>query len=283
MDAIDTFLTKRKPLALKQGTHLVGILNLTPDSFSDGGDFVTLETARERFHAMADAGAVIIDIGGESTRPGYEPVSVDEEIRRVVPLVESIRRETEVLISVDTSKSAVAEAALVAGADIINDVWGAQGDEQMAEIIGRHGAACILMHNRPPEEAGKGDIINIILEFWEASVARVQAAGVPKESIILDPGLGFGKIYEENWEVMRKLPALGQAAGYPLLLGASRKSMLAQLLEIKNPKERLHGTLGTTAWAVQAGIDFIRVHDVRENRECVKVIEHCQNYAADTD
>jgi dihydropteroate synthase len=139
------------------------------------------------------------------------------------------------------------------------------------------------MHNRPPEEAGKGDIINIILEFWEASVARVQAAGVPKESIILDPGLGFGKIYEENWEVMRKLPALGQAAGYPLLLGASRKSMLAQLLEIKNPKERLHGTLGTTAWAVQAGIDFIRVHDVRENRECVKVIEHCQNYAADTD
>lgn len=274
MSAVKIFHTSRRELPLGQRTYLAGILNLTPDSFSDGGDYDNLEAARARFHAMTEAGAELIDIGGESTRPGYEPVSEAEELERVVPFIERVRGETSALISVDTSKSGVAAAALAAGADIVNDIWGAQGDPAMAEVMGAAKAACILMHNRPAEAAGEGDVIESILEFWEVSVARVLAAGVAAESIILDPGLGFGKTYEENWEIMRRLEDL-HAAGYPLLLGASRKSMLARLLKIEDPKARLSGTLGTTARAIQAGVAFLRVHDVRENRECADVLDNC--------
>lgn len=274
MSASKIFHTSRRDLPLGQQTYLAGILNLTPDSFSDGGDYDNLEAARERFHAMTAAGAELIDIGGESTRPGFEPVPEAEELQRVVPFIERVRGETSALISVDTSKSGVAAAAMAAGADIVNDIWGAQGDPAMADVMGAAKAACILMHNRPAEAAGKGDVIESILEFWEVSVARVLAAGVAAESIILDPGLGFGKTYEENWEIMRRLEDL-HAAGYPLLLGASRKSMLARLLKIEDPKARLSGTLGTTARAIQAGVDFLRVHDVRENRECADVLNYC--------
>jgi dihydropteroate synthase len=276
MPPLPIFHTARRDLPLGSHTYFAGILNLTPDSFSDGGEYVSLEGAKERFHAMTAEGAEIIDIGGESTRPGFEPVSEAEELQRVVPFIEAVRGETEALISVDTSKSAVAAAALAAGADMVNDIWGAQGDPAMAEVIGAGKAACILMHNRPAEAAGKGDVIAAILEFWEVSVARVLAAGVAAESIILDPGLGFGKTYEENWEIMQRLESL-QAAGYPLLLGASRKSMLARLLQIEDPKARLSGTLGTTARAIQAGVAFLRVHDVRENRECAEVLNHCNH------
>ncbi|CAI8299303.1 MAG: Dihydropteroate synthase [Opitutia bacterium UBA7350] len=274
MTADKTFHTRRKDLPLGQQTHFAGILNLTPDSFSDGGDFNHMAAAKAHFHSMVREGAVIIDIGGESTRPGFEPVSELEELERVIPFIESIREETDVLISVDTSKSAVAAAALTAGADIINDIWGAQGDPAMAGVIGSAKAGCILMHNRPAEAAGVGDVVAGILDFWEASVARVLEAGVGAGSILLDPGLGFGKTYEENWEIMRQLKEL-QTAGYPLLLGASRKSMLARLLQIEDPKARLSGTLGTTACAIQSGVDFLRVHDVRENRECADVLNYC--------
>lgn len=269
-----SFYTKRRSLELGQRTHLAGILNLTPDSFSDGGDFVDQAAAEAQFLHMVEEGAEIIDIGGESTRPGHTPVPAEEEIARVVPFIESIRPKTEALISIDTSKAAVAEAALQAGADIVNDVWGAQRDPEMANVIGKAGAACILMHNRPAEEVGQGDVIKAILEFLEKSIELVKAAGVREDAIALDPGLGFGKTYEENWEIMRRLPELC-ALGYPLLVGASRKSMIAKLLELKDPKARLSGTLGTTALAIQGGADFIRVHDVRENRECADVLDHC--------
>ena len=274
MSAVKIFHTSRQDLPLGQRTYLAGILNLTPDSFSDGGEYNNMEAAQEHFHEMTAAGAEIIDIGGESTRPGFEPVPEAEELQRVVPFIERVRSETSALISVDTSKSGVAAAALAAGADIINDVCGAQGDPAMADVMGAAKAACILMHNRPAEEAGKGDVIESILKFWEVSVSRVLAAGVAAESIILDPGLGFGKTYEENWEVMRRLEDL-HAAGYPLLLGASRKSMLARLLKIENPKERDSGTLGTSARAIQAEVAFLRVHDVRENRELADVLNYC--------
>lgn len=266
--------TPRGDLSLGKRTHIVGILNLTPDSFSDGGDFVDLDAATLHFHSMVAAGAGIIDIGGESTRPGHIPISEAEEIARVVPFIETIRPHTGALISIDTSKAAVAEAALAAGADIVNDVWGAQRDTQMASVIGASGAACILMHNRPAEEAGVGDVMVAIMEFLQRSVDLVKAAGVRDDAILLDPGLGFGKTYEENWAVMRRLPELRQL-GYPFLLGASRKSMIAKLLELKDPKARLSGTLATTALGIQAGVDFIRVHDVRENRECADVLDHC--------
>lgn len=223
---------------------------------------------------MVEAGAEIIDIGGESTRPGHKPVPVEEEIARVVPFIESIRSKTEVLISTDTSKAEVAAASLEAGGDIINDVWGAQRDPEMAAVIGRTGAACILMHNRPVEEAGHGDVITVIKNFLQKSIELVKASGVRDDAIVLDPGLGFGKTYDENWEIMRRLPELREM-GYPLLVGASRKSMIAKLLKLDDPKARLSGTLGTTALAIQSGADFIRVHDVCENRECADVLDHC--------
>ncbi len=266
--------TPRGDLPLGERTHLVGILNLTPDSFSDGGEFFERGSAEAQFLRMVDAGAAIIDIGGESTRPGHRPVPPQQEIDRVVPFIESIRARTDALISIDTSKAAVAAAALAAGADLVNDVWGAQRDPDMAGVIGQHEAACILMHNRPAEQAGQGDVIEAVATFLQESVARVKAAGVREDAIALDPGLGFGKTYEENWQIMRRLPELC-ALGYPLLIGASRKSMIAKLLQLEDPKARLPGTLATTALAIQAGVDFIRVHDVRENRECADVLDYC--------
>jgi len=252
----------------------MGILNLTPDSFSDGGEFFDHDAAAEKFYRMVEDGAQIIDIGGESTRPGHLPILADEEIERVVPFIKKIRLHTNTIISIDTSKAVVAEAALAAGADIVNDIWGAQRDPRMAQVIGSAGASCVLMHNRSSNEAGAGDIMESIITFLRRSVELVKEAGVSDEAIMLDPGLGFGKSYEENWEVMRRLNEL-RGIGYPILLGASRKSMIAKLLLKEDPKKRLNGTLATTAVGVHAGVDFIRVHDVRENRECVDVLDYC--------
>jgi len=251
----------------------MGILNATPDSFADGGRYTSNDLAVRRFHEMVAEGAAIIDIGGESTRPGHTPVGAAEEMARVIPLIEAVRGEAEVLISIDTSKAEVADAALAAGADIVNDVWGAQRDGAMAEVIARHGAACVLMHNRSGEEAGQGDVVGAVRGFLEESVALVREAGVPKESICLDPGLGFGKTFEENWTLMRRLPELVDM-GYPILLGASRKSMLGKLLDLPDPGDRLSATLATTALAVRAGVDIIRVHDVRENLHCARVADY---------
>ena len=274
---MNKYRTNRRSLELGKQTYLVGILNLTPDSFSDGGEYLEMDSAMQQFHRMVDEGAAIIDIGGESTRPGHTPVSIKKEIERVVPFIEKVRSQTDTLISIDTSKSEVADAALRAGADIVNDVWGAQRDPAMADVIAEHKAACILMHNRSLEEAGSGDVIQSVTEFLKKSIDRVKSAGVDERSIMLDPGLGFGKSFDENWEIMRHLPALVKI-GYPLLVGASRKSMLAKLLDLPEPKERLNGTLATTALAVHAGVDFVRVHDVRENRECAQVMDYCIRY-----
>lgn len=269
-----SYFTPRRSLALGRKTYLAGILNLTPDSFSDGGDFVDLDLAALHFHQMVKDGAEIIDIGGESTRPGHITVPAAEEIARVVPFIEHIRPHTDALISIDTSKAAVAEAALAVGVDIVNDVWGAQHDPHMAAVIAAAGASCVLMHNRGSEEAGAGDVVEVIQMYLERSIQLVREAGVRDDAIMLDPGLGFGKTYDENWEIIRRLPEL-VTLGYPILLGASRKSMIAKLLDLQDPKARLNGTLGTTALAIQSGVDFIRVHDVRENHECADVIDHC--------
>ncbi len=270
-----SFFTQRRSITLGKKTHLVGILNLTPDSFSDGGDFSDTSAGEVHFQQMIEDGAAIIDIGGESTRPGHLPVSEVEEIERVVPFIQRIRKVSDVLISIDTSKAAVAKAAVEAGADIVNDVWGAQRDSEMARVIGQSGASCILMHNRSVQEAGEGDIVEVITEYLKRSIERVRDAGVRNDAIAIDPGLGFGKTYDENWEIIRRLSEIRQI-GYPVLLGASRKSMIAKLLDLKDPKARLSGTLATTALAVQAGVEFIRVHDVRENREVAEVVDHCK-------
>ena len=277
MSDLRTFFTKRRSLFLGRNSHIVGILNLTPDSFSDGGDYFDMKLALLHAHQMVKSGASIIDIGGESTRPGYDPVTVEEEINRVVPFIKKFRPHTQALLSIDTSKSDVADAALKAGADIVNDVWGAQLDPNMAQVIASHGAACILMHNRPTVQAGCGNVMQAVRSFLMTSTKLVRLAGVREDSIALDPGLGFGKTYEENWQIMRQLSDL-KDLGYPILLGASRKSMLARLLNREPPKSRLSGTLATTALAIQSGVDFIRVHDVLENVDCAAVIDHCLRY-----
>lgn len=254
---------------------MVGILNLTPDSFSDGGEFSNGAHAEEHFEAMLAAGAAMIDIGGESTRPGHQPITAAEEIDRVIPFIQRIRLRSDALISVDTSKAEVAAAALKAGADMINDVWGLQRDAKMAETIAQANAACILMHNRSSDQADVGaDVVADVEAFLRRSVELALAAGIRSNAIILDPGFGFGKTYEENWILMQRLQEL-KDLGFPLLVGASRKSMLARLLGLKDPKQRLSGTLATTAWAIQAGVDFVRVHDVQANRECADVIDYC--------
>ena len=267
------FRTKRKSLPLGRQTHIVGILNLTPDSFSDGGQFVDLDRAQEHFYKMISEGASIIDIGGESTRPGHMPISVEEEIRRVLPFIEKIRGETDCLISVDTSKSEVAEVCLKAGADIINDIWGGQGDPAMATTIAKYDAACILMHNSEQGISDKGQLVEQIKDYLKQSLDIALKAGVRAESICFDPGLGFGKSFEDNWEIMRNLDAFN-AFEKPILLGASRKSMIAKLLDLEDPKDRLSGTLATTALAAIHDVDFVRVHDVLENSHCLKVINH---------
>ena len=271
------FRTKRKSLPLGRQTHIVGILNLTPDSFSDGGQFVDLDRAQEHFYKMISEGASIIDIGGESTRPGHMPISVEEEIRRVLPFIEKIRGETDCLISVDTSKSEVAEICLKAGVDIINDIWGGQGDPAMATTIAKYDAACILMHNSEQGISDKGQLVEHIKDYLKQSLDIALKAGVRAESICFDPGLGFGKSFEDNWEIMRNLDAFN-AFEKPILLGASRKSMIAKLLDLEDPKDRLSGTLATTALAAIHDVDFVRVHDVLENSHCLKVINHCTHY-----
>lgn len=271
------FRTKRKSLPLGGQTYIVGILNLTPDSFSDGGQFVDLDRAQEHFHKMISEGASIIDIGGESTRPGHMPISVEEEIRRVLPFIEKIRGETDCLISVDTSKSEVAEICLKAGADIINDIWGGQGDPAMATTIAKYDAACILMHNSEQGISDKGQLVEHVKDYLKQSLDIALKAGVRAESICFDPGLGFGKSFEDNWEIMRNLDAFN-AFEKPILLGASRKSMIAKLLNLEDPKDRLSGTLATTALAAIHDVDFVRVHDVLENIHCLKVINHCTHY-----
>lgn len=259
---------------------MVGILNLTPDSFSDGGEFSNADQAERHFEAMLAAGADMIDIGGESTRPGHRPITVAEEIDRVIPFIQRIRLRSDALISVDTSKAEVAAAALQAGADIINDVWGLQHDVNMAETIAQANAACILMHNRAGDHAGLAtDVVADVQSFLRRSVELALTAGIPADAIIVDPGFGFGKTYEENWILMQRLQEL-KDLGFPLLVGASRKSMLARLLDVQDPKQRLSGTLATTAWAIQAGVDFVRVHDVQANRECADVIDHCWRHSA---
>jgi len=272
------FRTKRRKLELGRETLLVGILNVTPDSFSDGGRYRSDDLAVRRFHEMVGEGAAIIDIGGESTRPGHRPVSASEEMARVIPIIEAVRPETEALISIDTSKAEVADAALAAGADIVNDVWGARRDARMAEVISRHGAACVLMHNRPPEEAGRGEVVEAVRDFLRGSAELVREAGVGEDQICLDPGLGFGKSLEENWSLLRRLPEIC-ALGYPVLVGASRKSMIGKLLDLPEPSERLFGTLGTTALAIRGGADFVRVHDIRPNLDCARVVDHCLRHA----
>lgn len=245
-----------------QRTYIMGILNITPDSFSDGGLFFDIDKAVEHAKQMVDEGADIIDVGGESTRPGFEPVPAEEEIRRVVPVIRRLAQELDVPISVDTYKAQTAQAALEAGAHMVNDIWGLKADRDMARIIAQYQVPVCIMHNK--DEAVYGDLIDDMLAELQQSVDIALAAGIKQENIIIDPGIGFGKTWEHNLEVMKHLERF-QDLGYPILLGTSRKSFIGKVLDLP-VGDRLEGTLATTAVGIVKGVDIIRVHDVKPNK-----------------
>ncbi len=249
--------------------YIMGILNVTPDSFSDGGRYQTVDSALFHAQEMVEDGADILDVGGESTRPGHVRISEDEEICRTAEVIEKLKKNFDVPISIDTYKSRVAETALSAGASLVNDVWGLKYDRNMAKLIAGSGAACCLMHNR--REASYSDLVAEVCGDLLESAGLAEAAGIEKDRIMLDPGIGFGKTYEMNLEILRRLGEL-KKLGYPLLLGASRKSVIGLTLDLP-PDERLEGTLVTTVMAVMSGCSFVRVHDVKENLRAVRMAE----------
>lgn len=250
-------------------TYVMGILNVTPDSFSDGGKWNRKEQALKHVEEMLGEGADIIDIGGESTRPGHIPVSEEEEIYRVVPVIEAVKANFDVPVSLDTYKGQVAEAGIAAGADLINDVWGLKNDDKIAEVISKNSLPCCLMHNRKrPEYAS---FLEDVAADLSESVRLAQQAGIDREKIILDPGVGFAKNYEQNLEIVHHLEKLGKL-GYPLLLGCSRKSVVGLTLDLP-VDQRVEGTLVTTVMGVMKGCMFVRVHDVKENVRAIKMTE----------
>ncbi len=257
-------------------TYVMGILNVTPDSFSgDGllaraGGRSPVELAVEEGRRLAAEGADLIDIGGESTRPGHAPVSAEEEIRRVVPVIAALRAELPDLpLSVDTSKAAVAEAALEAGADLVNDVWGCQAEEGLLRLVAERRVPIVLMHNRP--EARYRNLLAEVVAELEEGIERAITAGVDPEAIIVDPGFGFGKTPSHNLALLRRLDLL-RVLGRPVLIGTSRKSTLGRVLDLP-PEERLEATLATTALAVAAGVDIVRVHDVAANVRAARMTD----------
>ena len=265
----------------KHHTYVMGILNVTPDSFSDGGNYdqidaalfhveqMKMDEALRHAEEMITDGAAIIDIGGESTRPGHTPISDQEEISRVVPVIERIKKEIDLPISVDTYKSEVAKAAIDAGADLINDIWGLKYDSQMAEVIAKYQASCCLMHNKANTEYN--NFLTDMLTETQECVNIARKAGIKDERIILDPGVGFGKTYEMNLETMNHLE-LFQHLGFPVLLGTSRKSMIGLTLDLP-VDQRVEGTIATSVIGVMKGCAFVRVHDVKENRRAVLMTE----------
>ena len=257
----------------KGHTYVMGILNVTPDSFSDGGKWNDRDRALKHVEEMIAEGMDIVDIGGESTRLGYTLLSDEEEIARVVPMIEAVKANFDIPISLDTYKSGVAEAGIRAGADLINDIWGLKYDRHMAEVIAKSGLPCCLMHNR--KEADYRDFMQDVVADLADTIHLAEAAGIADEKIILDPGVGFGKTYENNLEIINCLEELNMF-GYPLLLGCSRKSVIWLTLDLP-VTERVEGTLVTTMFGVQKGCMFVRVHDVKENVRTIKMCEAILN------
>ena len=255
---------------LEEGhTYVMGILNVTPDSFSDGGRYNHLDAALKHTEQMIKDGAAIIDVGGESTRPGHEKITDQEEIDRILPVIEKIKQEFSVPVSLDTYKAAVAKEGIQAGADLLNDIWGLQYDPAMGKIVADSGVAYCLMHNR--DKITEEMDADLFIGQMKEDAKRALDAGIKKERIILDLGVGFAKTQEQNLMTIANLDRL-KALGYPVLLGTSRKSVIGYVLDVPTDK-RLVGTLATSAVAVQTGCMFVRVHDVKENVELIQMLE----------
>jgi dihydropteroate synthase len=243
-----------------QRTIIMGILNVTPDSFSDGGRFTELDASIKHALQMVEDGVDIIDVGGESTRPGYLPVSLEEELARVIPVIKQLKKETDVPISIDSYKAEVAKQALEAGAVMVNDVWGLKADPEMAAVVSSYNVPVCIMHNR--KNAEYNDLLTDIMIDLQASISFAYEAGVSPDQIIIDPGIGFAKNWEENLEVMNRQEEF-KSMGFPLLIGVSRKSTIGRILNLP-ADERLEGTAAAVAVAIAKGADIIRVHDVKE-------------------
>lgn len=253
----------------KKHTYIMGILNITPDSFSDGGRWNDYDAAMHHTEEMIKSGCDILDIGGESTRPGHQQISEEEESLRVVPVIEAVKKNFDIPVSIDTYKSSVAEATLQAGADLVNDIWGFLYDEKMAGVVKKYDAACCLMQNR--NEPLYENFLEDLCADLQKCVDTAKAAGIADDKIVLDPGVGFGKTYEMNLDVMKNLDKFHEL-GYPMLLGTSRKSMIGLALDLP-VTEREEGTLVTTVMAVESGYGFVRVHDVEKNRRAIQMTE----------
>ena len=268
-EKIEKITIGNREFDVKNHTYVMGILNVTPDSFSDGGKYNTLDQALFHAQEMVAQGVDIIDVGGESTRPGYTMISDEEEIQRTVPVVEALKERFEVPISIDTYKSKVAKANIKAGVDLINDIWGLKYDEKMAKVIADAKLPCCLMHNR--KEADYKKFLKEMKADLKESIRLAKEAGIKNKRIILDPGVGFGKTYENNLEAIRCLDVL-EEMGYPVLLGTSRKSVIGLSLDLPS-EERVEGTLVTTVFGVMQGAAFVRVHDVKENKRAITMAE----------
>lgn len=250
-------------------TYVMGILNVTPDSFSDGGKYTQIDRALYHVEEMIQEGMALLDIGGESTRPGYTLLSEQEEIERVAPVIERVKSRFDIPVSLDTYKSKVALAGIAAGADLLNDIWGLKYDSRMAEVIAKSKLPCCLMHNR--KEADYTCFMEDVAADLSETVYLAKKAGIADDRILLDPGVGFGKTYENNLEIMNHLEEL-KVFGYPLLLGTSRKSVIGLTLSLP-ANERIEGTLVTTVFGVLKGCAFVRVHDVKENVRAIQMAE----------
>ena len=260
-----------KEILLGERTLVMGILNVTPDSFSDGGKYNNIDAALAQAKKLIAEGAAIIDVGGESTRPGHTQISSEEEIKRVVPVIEKLSRELDIIISIDTYKYDVAEEAIKAGAHIINDIWGLQYDNgEMAELVKKYDVPIIVMHNQT-DEIYKKDIMLTLREFFEKTYEISDKYEIDRNKIILDPGLGFGKNVEQNIEVLSRLNELKDMG--PILLGASKKRFIGKLLNDLPFDERVEGTVATTVIGVEKGVDIVRVHNVLENKRACLVAD----------
>ena len=260
-----------KEIILGERTLVMGILNVTPDSFSDGGRYNDLDSAMKQAERLISEGADIIDVGGESTRPGHTQITSEEEISRVVPVIEKISKNLDTIISIDTYKYDVAEEAIKAGANIINDIWGLQYDKgEMAELVKKYNLPLIAMHNQNDEMYNK-DIMLVLREFFEKTYKIADKYGIDRDKIILDPGLGFGKNVEQNIEVLSRLNELKDMG--PILFGASKKRFIGKLLNDLPFDERVEGTVATTVIGIEKGVDIVRVHNVLENKRACLVAD----------
>ena len=277
-----TLHLRSRKLVLGERTLIMGVLNITPDSFSDGGEFLDSSAAVARALQLEADGAAVLDVGGESTRPGAVPVSTEEELRRILPVIEALRGKLRIPMSVDTRNAAVAEAALAAGAEIINDVSGLRNDPRLGRVVRRARAAVILMHMRgTPQTMQRGpfarDIIRDVASGLREAVARAKRAGVPRGKLLLDPGIGFGKSHEQNFEILARLPEFARL-GCPLVIGTSRKAFLGKALAKPGepatpPGERLLGTASTVTASILGGAHIVRVHDVAEMARVARVAD----------